>query len=50
MVVTSAAPIEPISVTQERTDRPSISTVHAPHCASPQPNLAPLSARSLRNT
>src|ERR1700720_2043567 len=33
--------------TQERTGLPSTSTVHAPHCASPQPNLGPVSWRSL---
>src|SRR5215468_4983442 len=37
-------------VTQERTALPSTSTVQAPHCASPQPNFAPLSSRSLRST
>ena len=42
--------IEPIGVTQERTARPPISTVQAPHWASPQPNFAPLSSRSLRKT
>src|SRR2546429_9931868 len=31
-----------IGVMQERMGRPSSSTVHAPHCPSPQPNLAPL--------
>src|SRR5205807_7237939 len=35
---------------QERTDLPSISTVHAPHWASPQPNFGPFSSRSLRRT
>ena len=39
-----------IGVMQERTALPSISTVQAPHCASPQPNFAPLSSRSLRST
>src|SRR5258708_30246974 len=33
---------------QERADLPSISTVHAPHWASPQPNFGPFSSRSLR--
>src|SRR5713226_8820364 len=37
-------------VTQERTGFPSTSTVQAPHCAMPQPNLAALSSRSLRRT
>src|SRR6267154_202839 len=35
---------------QERADLPSISTVHAPHWASPQPNFGPFSSRSLRRT
>src|SRR5437667_9464871 len=35
---------------QERTDLPAISTVHAPHRASPQPNFGPFSSRSLRRT
>src|SRR5712691_10903580 len=33
---------------QERADLPSISTVQAPHWASPQPNFGPFSSRSLR--
>src|SRR5258708_353926 len=33
---------------QERADLPSISTVHAPHWASPQPNFGAFSSRSLR--
>src|SRR6266540_5467425 len=37
-------------VTQERTGFPSISTVHAPHWARPQPNFGPFSSRSLRRT
>src|SRR5436309_1481149 len=35
---------------QERADLPSISTVQAPHWASPQPNFGPFSSRSLRRT
>ena len=35
---------------QERMDFSSMITVHAPHCASPQPNLGPLSCRSSRKT
>ena len=35
---------------QERTGSPSTWTVHAPHCESPQPNLAALSFSSLRRT
>ena len=45
-----AGRVDRSAVTQERTALPSISTVQAPHCASPQPNLAPLSSRSLRST
>ena len=50
MVVISALPSVPIGVTQERTGLPFTSTVQAPHWASPQPYLAPFSARSLRST
>src|SRR3954471_10738567 len=50
MVVISLEVTELIGVTQERTALPSTSTVQAPHCASPQPNLAPFSSRSLRKT
>ena len=50
MVVISALPSVPIGVTQERVALPSTSTVQAPHCASPQPNLAPARNRSLRST
>src|SRR5712692_4480845 len=35
---------------QERAGLPSISTVQAPHWASPQPNFGPFSSRSLRRT
>src|SRR5688572_9921320 len=49
--IVSIAPLTvDIGVTQERTGRPSTSTVHAPHCARPQPNLGPFSSRSLRRT
>src|SRR3954471_7090017 len=34
----------------ERIGRPSMCTVHAPHCASPQPNFGPFSSSSLRST
>ena len=39
MVVISLVSSALIGVTQERTARPSISTVQAPHCDSPQPIL-----------
>ena len=50
MVTTSDLPTSPTDTTQERTGCPSTRTVQAPHCDSPQPNFAPLSARSLRST
>jgi hypothetical protein len=50
MVVISLAATALTGVTQEGVALPSISTAQAPHCASPQPNLAPLSSRSLRST
>jgi hypothetical protein len=37
-------------VTQERIALPLITTVQAPHCATPHPYFAPLSPRSLRKT
>src|SRR5262249_48219695 len=40
----------PTGVTHERVCCPSISTVHAPHCDSPQPYFVPVISRSLRNT
>ena len=49
MVSTAPFTVE-IGVTQERTAFPSTSTVQAPHCASPQPNLGPFNSRSLRRT
>src|SRR5215470_9483749 len=36
--------------THERIGLPSARTVHAPHCARPQPNFGPFSSRSLRST
>ena len=35
---------------QERTATPSTSTVQEPQCPSPQPNLVPVSPRSVRST
>src|SRR5713226_6511575 len=35
---------------QDRTDLPSMSTVHAPHWPSPQPNRGPCSPRLSRKT
>src|SRR5216683_2068168 len=37
-------------VWQDRAARPSINTVHAPHCPSPQPYFVPVSCSRLRNT
>src|SRR5262245_23319558 len=37
------------AVVQERATLPSISTLHAPHCPRPQPNLGPCSPSALRN-
>src|SRR5437588_2552432 len=39
-----------IGVTQDRTASPSTITVHAPHCAIPQPNLVPVSPNVSRST
>ena len=50
MVVISLFSNALIGVTHERTARPSISTVQAPHCASPQPYFAPFSSKSFRST
>ena len=44
-LVTAAA-----GVMHERIATPLIRTVHAPHCASPQPNRGPRRFRSLRST
>src|SRR5260370_40398296 len=41
MVVTCWSATEEIGVMQERVAWPSICTVQAPHCATPQPNLVP---------
>src|SRR5678815_2547519 len=37
-------------MTHERTGLPSICTVHAPHCAMPQPYLVPVKPSTSRNT
>ncbi|MDB5809745.1 MAG: hypothetical protein JWN94_1867 [Betaproteobacteria bacterium] len=50
IVVTGLLPTVDNKVVQERTALPSMTTVHAPHCAKPQPYLAPFNSRSLRNT
>src|SRR5438128_7191302 len=50
MVVISLPAARPTWVMQERVGCPSSSTVHAPHCPSPQPYLLPVRLRSLRST
>ncbi len=50
MVVTVAPASAPIGAEQERIARPSISTVQAPHSATPQPNLVPVRPISSRRT
>src|SRR6266550_2112479 len=50
MVVICLPEARPTCVIHERAGWPSRSTVHAPHCPSPQPYLLPVRLRSLRNT
>src|SRR5690242_19259786 len=50
IVTTSEPATERAGAMQERTARPSTSTVHAPHWASPQPKWVPVRARSFRST
>src|ERR1051325_3563490 len=50
MVVTFLPATAEIGVTQERTGWPSTCTVHAPHCAMPQPYLVPVRLRFSRTT
>ena len=50
MVSTRLPATSPMGVEQDRTAWSSTSTVQAPHSPSPQPNLAPVSPRSLRKT
>src|SRR5215813_8915302 len=50
MVMTSRLPTVRDGVMQERMARPPTRTVHAPHCARPQPKCVPVSPRSLRST
>ena len=50
MVVTCLPSAAESGVTHERTGFPSSHTVHAPHCAMPQPYLVPVNSRwSRRN-
>src|SRR5260370_28653883 len=50
IVVTLAPAIAPTEVMQERVERPSTCTVHAPHIPIPQPNLVPVRPSSSRIT
>src|SRR6266571_2777757 len=50
MVVTFLPVAADTGVEQERTGCPSICTVHAPHCAMPQPNLVPVRWSESRST
>src|SRR5882757_6782955 len=50
MVVTDLPPIALTGNTHERTAWPSRCTVHAPHCATPHPNLVPVRPTISRNT
>src|SRR5215467_7124604 len=50
MVVIFMSLAEAAGVRHERTGLPSSSTVHAPHCPSPQPYLVPVMPRRLRST
>src|SRR5262249_45908126 len=49
MVVTAPVTV-PTARIQERVAIPSTCTVHAPHCAMPQPNLVPVSPMISRST
>src|SRR5438093_12544677 len=50
MVVTLFPTAAPTGMMQERTALPFTCTVHAPHCAMPQPNFVPVSLSSSRIT
>src|SRR2546428_1454538 len=50
MVVIALPAAADTGVTQERRGAPSRCTVHAPHCAMPQPNLVPVNPTRSRNT
>ncbi|MEA2663604.1 MAG: hypothetical protein QOI11_548, partial [Candidatus Eremiobacteraeota bacterium] len=45
IVVTLRPAIAPTGAAHERIDSPSTCTVQAPHCATPQPYLVPVSPR-----
>src|SRR5207253_408150 len=50
MVVTSLPAARDSGATQDRTASPSRCTVHAPHCAMPQPYFVPVRPRFSRRT
>src|SRR6516225_3282254 len=50
MVIIFAPVTEAAMVRQDRFADPSISTVQAPHCPSPQPYFVPVRCNRLRNT
>src|SRR5690349_8043074 len=50
MVVISFPAAAESGSTHERTALPSTCTVHAPHCAAPQPNFVPVSSSVSRKT
>ena len=50
MVVTARLPTALNGSMQERTGWPSRCTVHAPHCAIPQPNFVPVRPTRSRST
>src|SRR5207302_4808508 len=50
MVVIGRAPTVETGVTHDRVASPPRCTVHAPHCAIPQPNLVPVKPSVSRNT
>src|SRR5215471_13155552 len=50
MVVMRTFAAAETGIVQERAGAPSTSTVHAPHCPRPQPNLGPVRCNRLRST
>src|ERR1700692_2616128 len=50
IVVIALIPIDPTGSKHERTACPARKTVHAPHCAIPQPNFVPIRPMTSRST
>src|ERR1019366_2503195 len=50
MVIIGAAPTSPTWTEHERSGSPPRNTIHAPHCAIPQPNFVPVRPSSSRST